>query len=211
MKKHFLFGVALVATLVLVFLGPTLLDSYRLLRFFDKHTAAYEAGGPWPHLTDACIGCHVSEGNQNYPTLMAQPAPYLEAQLRKFAGGERVSPLMGPVAMTLTDEEIVTVTDYFSRQPPPENPGFEADADLVEAGERLVDAGGCVACHGEGMVGRDLNPRLAGQGYNYLVAQLDAFATGVRSEPTGLMQRLVSSASQEERRAMAAYLATMTH
>lgn len=209
MKKIILLGIATAVALLLVFQGPALLDGYRLMRDLDRYTAAYEAEGPWPHLTDFCRGCHESKGNQNYPSLMAQPAPYLSAQLHKMASGERVSPNMGPLAMTLSEAEIAQVADYFSRQAPPENPWFLAEPALVEKGKKLVDAGGCAACHGEGLVGRDQIPRLAGQGYNYLVAQLNAFSSRTRPSPGNVMNQLASALSPDDRQAVAAFLATL--
>lgn len=208
MKKIILLGIAAIVALLLVFQGPALLDGYRLMRFVDKYTVAYDAEGPWPHLTDFCLGCHVSKGNQNYPSLMAQPAPYLSAQLHKMASGERVSPNMGPLAMTLSDAEIAQIADFFSRQAPPQNPGYVAEPGLLEKGRQLVAAGSCAACHGEGLVGRDQYPRLAGQGYNYLVAQLDAFAAGTRPSPGNVMNQLAKAWSPEDRQAIAAFLAS---
>ena len=208
MKKIILLGVAVLGGLFLFAQGPALLDLYRLMSFLERHTVAYEAEGPWPHLTDFCLGCHVSKGNQDYPSLTAQPAPYLASQLRKLASGERPSPLMGPLAMSLSEAQIAQVADFFSRQPPPQNPGFTADPALVEKGRELVTTRACAACHGEGMVGRDENPRLAGQGYNYLVAQLDAFAAGTRPSPVSGMNALAAALSPDDRRSIAAFLAS---
>ncbi|WP_374104305.1 cytochrome c, partial [Burkholderia sp. E168m23] len=46
--------------------------------------------------------------------------------------------------------------------------------------------------------------------YDYLLAQLDAFATGSRSEATGTMQRVAQAMSADDRAAVAAYLASLS-
>jgi cytochrome c553 len=65
----------------------------------------------------------------------------------------------------------------------------------------------CVACHGPALQGMAamLSPRLAGQGAAYVVAQLDAFASGTRQNAT--MKPVASALSPAEREALGAYLA----
>lgn len=211
--KKVVIGVLSAAVLLLVLLGRDLLDLVRLMDYIEKSTAASLAnGGPWPQLSETCLGCHGFDGSsqdQRYPSLAGQPAAYTAAQLRSFASGQRASQTMGPLAMTLSAEEIEQLSAYYAKQPIQENRSFEPAPALREKGQQLVASRGCAACHGEGLMGRDLNPRLAGQGYDYLVAQLDAFAAGTRSEATGTMKQLAAGASPEERQAMATYLASL--
>ena len=212
MKKT-LMGIAAVIALLLAVVGPDVLALVRLMDFIETSSEAYQAdGGPWPHVTDTCTGCHGAKGDslhQGYPDLAGQPALYIATQLRNFATEQRPNPNMSPLAMTLSESEIKTISDYFARQPVVENGSFEPDPVLRDKGKQLVTDGGCAACHGEQLMGRDLNPRLSAQGYDYLVAQLDAFAVGKRSEPTGTMQRLASAVSKDDRRAIASYLASL--
>ncbi|MCO4893151.1 c-type cytochrome [Cupriavidus sp. WGtm5] len=214
MKKRILLGAAgaIVAGL-LAWFGPDLLGLYRLDRYISASAAAYETNnGPWPHVTDACIACHGVRGNsahQGYPSLAGQPAPYLAAQLHKFASGERPEPIMGPLAMTMSETEINNLADHFARQPAVDNRTFTPDAVLREKGRQLVAQGNCAACHGGQLMGREQFPRLAGQGYDYLLAQFDAFANGARSDPTGMMKRIATAASAQDRKAMATYLASL--
>jgi cytochrome c553 len=214
MKKT-LISTAIFAVLVLVlgFFGPELLDLYRLQRHVETSAAAYQAnGGPWPQLADSCIGCHGTNGNsqhQGYPSLAGQPPAYIAAQLHNFSSGQRNSPTMGPLAMSLSDAEIKAVADHFSRQAVSENRWFEADAGLREKGRQLVAAQNCAACHGNNMMGRDQFPRLAGQGYDYLLAQFDTFASGRRIDPTGMMKTISSATSADDLKAMATYLASL--
>lgn len=213
MKKIILLGATAIVALLLIIFGPTLLDLYRLISFIEESTEAYEAnGGPWPQLADVCAGCHGVNGSsqhQGYPSLAGQPAPYLAAQLDNFASGERDNPNMGPLAMTLSEAEVEQLADYYARQPATENRWFEPDPGLREKGKQLVVTSGCAACHGEQMMGRDENPRLAGQGYDYLLAQLNAFAAGTRNDSTGTMQNIAASVSPHDREAIATYLASL--
>ena len=214
MKKLIVISVATVtAAVALAFLGPDLLNLYRLDRFIDASAKAYEAdGGPWPHVNDACFTCHGVKGNslhQGYPSLAGQPAAYLEAQLHHFASGARHSPNMGPLSMTMDNTQIKDLSDYFSKAPAVANHYFKPDAQLRIKGQQLVVGGNCTACHGAQLMGHDQFPRLAGQGYDYILAQFDAFATGTRSEPTGVMKRIAEGASPEDRKAIATYLASL--
>lgn len=212
MKKTLFWGIPAAIALLLVFVGPDLLDLYRLQRYLTTSAETYQAEkGAWPHLTDTCTGCHGAQGSsvhQAYPSLAGQPAPYLATQLRKFASGERHDPNMSPLAMTLSEDEINLLSNYYAKQPAVKNRFFKADPELREKGKQLVAAAGCAACHGDRLMGHELNPRLAGQGYDYLLAQLDAYAAGTRRDPTGMMNNLAAASSPQERKAMAHYIAS---
>lgn len=213
MKKRILFGAAAVLVVLLLVYGRDLLDLYRLQRYIDDSAAAYQAdGGTWPQLADVCMGCHGVAGNsqhQGYPSLAGQPARYVEDQLRKFASGQRANPHMTPLAMSLSDAERARLAEHFARQAPAANTSFEPDPQLREKGQQLVSKAGCAACHGERLMGGQEFARLAGQGVDYLAAQLDAFASGARSEPSGVMKTLSAAASPDERKAIASYLASL--
>ncbi|MFX1766372.1 c-type cytochrome [Paraburkholderia sp. A1RI-2L] len=214
MKKRILLVVVpVVIALLLVIFGRDFLDLYRLQNYVANSSKAYLAdGGAWPHLTDVCMGCHGVKGNslaQGYPSLAGQPAPYVTAQLRNFVSGQRSDRNMAPLAMTLGASEIKLVADYYAQQSPVENRYFHPDPHLQVKGEQLVKASACVACHGAALMGHDQFPRLAGQGYDYLVKQLNAFADGARTEPTGTMKSLAAAMSPEDRAAVASYLASL--
>lgn len=213
MKRLMWIAVGAVLVALAAVFGPELIDLYRLDRFVASSDEAYVAhGGPWPQLADACIGCHGPGGNSQhaaYPSLAGQPAHYVAAQLRAFAGGQRSSPNMGPLAMTLDEPQIKLVSEHFERQPLQAQRGFQADPALQEQGRRLVTAGACAACHGEQLLGKEQFPRLAGQGQAYLLSQLEAFAAGRRKEASGVMQGIAASTSERERLAIAHYLASI--
>ena len=58
-------------------------------------------------------------------------------------------------------------------------------------------------------MGHEQFPRVAGQGYDYLLAQLDAFAQGGRKDPSGAMTAVVSTLSEGDRKSLAQYLASL--
>lgn len=203
-------GVGLAAAAALV--GSDLLDLYRFDQYMSASAKEYEAAGPWPHLADACDVCHGANGNaqnQGYPKLAGQPAAYLTAQLRNFASQKRINPIMNPMAMTLSEADIAHLAEHYAQQKVAENKYFEAGARLQAKGKELVANGGCGICHGDQLMGKDQFPRLAGQGYDYVLKQLDAFAGGSRRDiVTGMMNTLASAWSAEDRMAIATYLAS---
>jgi cytochrome c553 len=212
MRKTVLTVPAVVAVLATVTVGPDLLDLYRLQQYITSSAQAYETdGGPWPHISDACAPCHGVNGNsvhQAYPVLAGQLSVYLTEQLHNFASGQRVNPIMNAVARSLKEGEISSLAEYFSRQRASANRFFEPDDKLQETGRQIVAAGGCAACHGEGLMGREQFPRLAGQGYEYLLKQLDGFADRTRRDHNNTMNQLASAWSPDDRQAIATFLAS---
>lgn len=66
-----------------------------------------------------CAGCHGKDGVATvptYPNLAGQNKLYLESQLRAFRAKERENPIMSPMALTLKDEEIALLAEYYSNQ-----------------------------------------------------------------------------------------------
>ncbi|MNV94919.1 Cytochrome c-552 precursor [compost metagenome] len=116
---------------------------------------------------------------------------------------------MGPLALSLSEADIQLLSEYFAKHPAAQNGSFRPDPALQEKGKKLVASGGCAACHGEGLMGHDQFPRLAGQGHDYLLAQLNAFALGRRKDPSGAMTAIVTTLSADDRKALAHYLAAL--
>ena len=194
--------------------GPTLLGYYRFMQSVEAASQQAEAtGGPWPQLTEVCMPCHGSSGNpvtQIYPRLAGQPALYLSQQLQAYASGERVDPIMSSLAINLSPLEVGQLSEFFAAQPATPNTYFIPDAQLPAQGERLAKAGACAACHGAELQGQASFPRLAGQGYDYLVKQLSAFKSGARIDSTGAMTAAVTDLSEQDIINLASYLAIKT-
>lgn len=213
MKKPVLTVIAIALVVSALFAGPALVDLIRLDSYIKASAKDYEdKHGAWPHLSDACVGCHGVNGNsvnQHYPPLAGQPAAYLAAQLRHFASGERAAPIMNAMARALSESDIDMLAGYFADQPAAGNPYFRPDEALQEQGRQLVATGGCAACHGDGLMGQGAWPRLAGLGYAYLLKEFDHYADGSRRDPTQTMNALAAGWSPDERKAIAAYLASL--
>ncbi|MDN7453539.1 c-type cytochrome [Burkholderia cenocepacia] len=217
MKRIWMIGAALVIAGVAAagtLYGPDLVDG---MRYQKAMTAIGEAdranGGAWPQPQETCFFCHGVHGqSQNawYPSLSGQPATYLAAQLRAFATDQRRNATMGPLSRELDDAKIAALATYFARQAPARNEAVPADAALDKRGMALVEARSCRACHGAALTGKDPAPRLAGQGQLYLEAQLAAFRSGERHDPTGAMNALAATLSGDDTRAVAHYLAGLS-
>lgn len=191
--------------------GPGLYNLFQLGKQLDQiYSENARLGGPWPRVSDACIACHGFEGNaraQGYPRLAGQPEAYLKKQLKAFASGERTDPAMTSLAASLSESNIDGLAAFFAKMTPKANTTFSADAGRVARGAELVKSKGCVACHGQQLEGKDLNPRLAGQGYDYLVDQLTRFKSGERKDASGAMPAIAAALSQQEIGDVASYLA----
>ncbi|MEE1886487.1 c-type cytochrome [Pseudomonas carassii] len=212
MKKKLLLLFSLLIVTGLGFYGRELVGLYQLVSYVDSVTEAHDANGPWPQVFDGCNGCHGANGSslhQRYPSLAGQPAAYVTAQLHSFANGQRVYPNMQPMAQILSADEITFLADYYARQPVVANHGVKPDPALHARGEQLAKGGACTACHGAQLMGQGNFPRLAGQGVDYLQAQLDAFAEGRRVDPSGAMTAIVANLTTQDRQALSHYLATL--
>ncbi len=80
-------------------------------------------------------------------------------------------------------------------------------ADQVEAGRTVADVH-CQACHGaNGISSAPTWPNLAGQKQQYLIKQLNDFASGKRPDP--VMAPIVDRLSEEDIAAVAAYYSSL--
>ena len=136
-----------------------------------------------------CFACHGPDGNSGVPTfprLAGQNAVYVAEQLHLFRSGVRPNPVMGPMAQTLSDQDIDNLAVFFAAQTPT---GLEADPTLWTAGKVLYLSGdpdrgvpACAACHGPLGRGNPAAgyPALQAQQSVYVVAQLTSYADGNR-------------------------------
>ena len=66
-----------------------------------------------------CVACHGVTGvsaQPIYPHIAGQYAEYLVKSLTGYRDGTRTDPLMSPMAVGLTDEEIQQLADHYSAQ-----------------------------------------------------------------------------------------------
>jgi cytochrome c553 len=160
-----------------------------------------------------CAACHGPDGNSvnpEWPSLAGQHAGYLVSQLEAFQAGRRQDPLMSPMALGLSEEDMQDLAAYFSVQRPA---ALEADPALIEHGQRLylggdAEAGitACIACHGPTGQGNPLAgyPVVAGQRAPYTALTLNRYKSGERPNP--IMQDIAGRMSEEDVRAASSYL-----
>ena len=161
-----------------------------------------------------CTTCHGGNGIALFPTmpnLAGQPASYTEAQLRAFRDGERTHPLMQDAVRHLTDADIEAVAAFYATMEPVAG---DADPELAARGQPLYEGEGlarpshaCAVCHGpdgEGNAAAGI-PALRGQHADYTLIALRAYATGERWDPTGIMEEIARSLSEDQMLALAAY------
>lgn len=76
-------------------------------------------------LAARCAACHGPYGTPNSPTipkLTGQSGMYLFMQLQRFKEGVRLSPVMSPIAESLTSVEMNDVATYFAGLQAPNPP-----------------------------------------------------------------------------------------
>ena len=66
-----------------------------------------------------CAGCHGPNGissNPAWPNLAGQKEAYLVKQIRDYRDGNRQDPMMAPMVMSLTDQDIEDLAAFYSSQ-----------------------------------------------------------------------------------------------
>ncbi|MBI3545150.1 MAG: c-type cytochrome [Gammaproteobacteria bacterium] len=172
----------------------------------------------------ACATCHGANGaglaGANFVRLAGLGHEYLAKQLRDFKSGARENPTMQPIASALTDEEINASAEYFSKLAKPAGVTEKNAHDtLTQRGAALARNGNwakempaCFQCHGAAGQGVPPNfPAITGQPAEYIVAQINAWRIGTRhNDPIKLMATISSKLSEDDAKAVAAYLAGAT-
>jgi thiosulfate dehydrogenase len=172
---------------------------------------------------EPCASCHQADGGGNEdvaaPRLAAINAGYLTTQINNFKNGNRQHAMMVPWAKLLTKEQIASVSAYYESLPPAGHAQVPQGIDM-KVGESLALYGdwanrrlpACVQCHGPlGIGAGEAFPALAGQPYNYLYAQLRAWAKGQRKgDPMGMMHSVSKRLSAPESKSLAAYFASLS-
>jgi cytochrome c553 len=158
--------------------------------------------------SQTCVACHGADGNSlitQYPKLAGQHEKYLEKQLKELklgmtSGGKqgRNEPVMGAMAMSLSEEDMADLAAYYASLPISSNSTPE---NVVDEGKVLYTAGNaergvtaCIACHGPRGNGTELSgfPKISGQHADYIKAQLEKFRDGSRNNDMNAMMRDVA-------------------
>jgi cytochrome c553 len=228
MKKNWL---ALLLTLTLPCTAP-------ILHAEDPVAAGNSAAGKGK--VSSCGGCHGENGNSAMPTfpkLAQQHSSYLLNQLHAFKDGNRNDPVMSPMAMPLSDADMLDIAAYYSAQnisanpaptlPPNEDAEAATNAkitketmqallavgsNLYRNGNLTSEVSACIACHGPSGEGNKpaAFPALRSQHADYLIKTLTDFKSGVRSKNAdNMMVMIAKKMSDEEIKAVSYHISTM--
>ncbi len=163
-----------------------------------------------------CVACHGPQGNSIvplWPKLAGQHPEYIKKQLMDFKAGHRANPQMTPMALPLTDQEVLDLAAYYSTQT--KTPGA-ADPALASKGEAIYRWGNpetgvpaCSGCHGPAGQGQSLAkfPRISAQHADYTKQTLEHFRGALRAnDPNGMMRGAAARLSDPEIAAVAQYI-----
>ena len=134
---------------------------------------------------EICYTCHGKSGTSQTaltPSLGGQPSFFVVAQLFLFRDARRNksgSP-MDAMAKPLKDDDLRSLAEMFSKQPPPKPPAQGRNDAKYARGKALVGKRNCAVCHNADFSGRDQMPRLAAQREDYLLKALRDYSKGDR-------------------------------
>jgi cytochrome c553 len=192
---------------------------------WTSETIARASGGDAFHgmlLARRCDHCHGIEGfspSVSTPNLAGMDRPSIWKQLQDFRTQKRISPVMQPLASSLSEHDVAALAAYYSMLPnfpdPQDNRSFPQSAPEpahVALASRLVSTGDgergippCQACHGP-VAYRTGAPTLSTQNADYILRQLEKFAENTRSNDINMpMRTIASQLTDQEKHALAEY------
>lgn len=176
-----------------------------------------------PIVNQVCAACHGPDGNSTSPAnpkLAGQPAEYIIKQLHDFKAGAkdpnkegaRKSAVMGGIASTLTDDDIVNLGAYFAEKtmkPGTAKQPYTEGEKVFRGGNAATGVPACAACHGPTGAGIPVQfPRIGGQHAEYVLAQLHAFRNRDRQNDAAKMMRMITDKmTEQEMKDVANYVA----
>ena len=162
-----------------------------------------------------CAACHGDKGlsQGQFPSLAGQSPYAIYKQLHDFQSGARVNPQMSAIAQTLAVNDLANVAAYYAdaskeyaavgRRELLGDPDIERLANEGDSHRRLP---ACLACHVNNSGGPIETPVITGQMQDYLLVQLNAFASGQRKNDVyGRMRDVSRKLTPREREALARY------
>jgi cytochrome c553 len=157
----------------------------------------------------ACGACHGDKGipqDKTLPIIWGQHAGYLYLQLRDFQKGVRQNEFMQPIAEALSKDDMMALAEHFEKKQWPKVPQPAASVNDTATARRVNSSIGCTGCHLDQYQGDGSIPRIADQQHEYLVKTMLEFRTRTRANNPG-MSDLMNAATEDELKALAAYLA----
>ena len=166
-----------------------------------------------------CVGCHGIKGYHTgfpevyrVPMLSGQSAGYIVSALNDYKSGARKHPSMSTMALSLTAQDMADLGAFYeSTALAVETSGHPIDA---SAGAALVEKGGCIACHGQGLSKpiAPTYPKIAGQHADYVYAALRAYKTENKPQigrANPIMGGVVKQFSDKELKEIARYVESL--
>jgi len=156
-----------------------------------------------------CAACHGEAGNSSnpqWPSLAQQPAQFISTSLFMFREGNRKNDLMTPMAKPLSNADMSDLADYFAAQKAAP-PRHQTRPENAAAGPGLSQKFNCSQCHARNLMGQQHIPRLAGQQFEYLRAQLKGFKAQTRADIDGNMTSAAQLLSDKDIEVLSDYLA----
>jgi len=218
-------GVIVVASSLLLLASdnrPDRIPSY--VSWTPETIAAASAGDAFRGMLLArhCDHCHGAEGFSavaSTPNLVRMDKLAIWKQLEDFRAHKRTSRVMEPISESLSPRDVADVVAYYSKLPvftdPQDNRSFpQSRPDPAHAGiaSRLISFGDgergippCQTCHGP-VAYRPGVPSLATQNADYVLNQLEAFASRARANDINEPMRTIAALlTEDERHALAEY------
>lgn len=167
-----------------------------------------------------CVACHGEKGlslsmgpGPVFPSLAGQTAYAIYKQLHDYRSGARVDPQMTPVANSLSESDLAAVAAYYADASKEyaalgkrDYVGEEHIDRLAREGDSRRRIPACLACHVNGAGGPIETPVITGQGKDYLIKQMNDFASGVRKNDVyGRMRNISAKLTPAEREQLAGY------
>ena len=162
-----------------------------------------------------CAACHGEKGlsQQTFPSLAGQSPYAIYKQLHDYRTGARVDPQMSSVAARLSPQDLAAISAYFA------NASKEyaalglrdttSDIEIVRLateGDSRRRIPACVSCHVTGSGGPIETPVIIGQTSDYLLKQMNDYASGARKNDVyGRMRDVSRKLTPDERAALARY------
>lgn len=166
-----------------------------------------------------CVGCHGIKGYHTgfpevyrVPMLSGQSAGYIVSALSDYKSGARKHPSMGTMALSLTAQDMADLGAFY------ESTSLAADTPAqpidTQVGAALVEKGGCIACHGQGLSKpiAPTYPKVAGQYADYVYAALRAYKTENKPQigrANPIMGGVVKQFSDKELKEIARYVESL--
>ena len=174
-----------------------------------------------PNGVAVCVSCHGVQGEgapSGAPRLAGQNAQYMSHALSMFKAKTRASPIMQPIAQSLSDVQRSALADYFSKRTATlADAPSQASPQLLHTGRQLSEVGvanvaACFSCHGALGKGNGARfPSIAGQPAQFVIDRLHEFQARAQAKPPqpGTMTAVAATLDESQIQAAAAYLARL--